>query len=142
MMDVNDYLLRYKRRTPKILIIWFLIFTFIIISFLIINRYFSINNYYRIQGVIENKNINLYLNINDLKKISKLDTLYINNQKYNYKIKTISENIIVGNSFYKEIKLNINLDDLYLIDNNIVDIQFIVSKMTIFEYIVNLVKGE
>ena len=142
MLDINDYLQRFKRKTPKILFIWTMFITFIIIVFIMINSRITIKNYYRTQGVISNKSLIFYIAENDLNKVINLDKIYIDEIGYNYTIMGIGEPLFMDNVYYKEIKLNTRIKEKLLIDNNVIDIQFIVSEMTIFEYIVNLIKGE
>lgn len=142
MLDINDYLLKFKRKTPKILLIWMMFITFIIIIFIMINSCITIKNYYRTEGIVSDKGLIIYITRNDLDKVIQLDKLYINNIEYNYKIIEIGNNVFVDSVYYKEIKLNVDIKEKLLIDNNVIDIQFIVSEMTIFEYIVNLLKGE
>ena len=142
MLDINDYLERFKRKNPKILFIWMLFITFIIIMFIIINSCVTIKNYYHTEGVINNKSLNLYITQDDLNKIIHLDKLYINNLEYRYKIIEMDNAVFVNDAYYKKIKLNVDIEDKLLINNNVIDIHFIISEMTILEYIVNLVKGE
>lgn len=143
MLDINDYLLRYKIKIPKILLGWIIFLTFIICGCLIINKTFNFTEYYKIQGVVNEKSVSVYITYNDLYKIINNNTLYIKNEKYNYRVDKINEEIIVSNNnYYKEVLLNINLKEEQFIDNNLIDIQIIIKEMTILEYIVNLVKGE
>lgn len=142
MLDINDYLQRFKRKTPKILFIWTVFITFVIVIFIIINSCVTIKNYYSTEGMISNRSLKLYISPNDLNKIIKLNELYIDDIGYNYKIIEISETLFVNGLYHKEIKLNVDIEDELLINNNVIDIQFIIDEMTIFEYIVNLVKGE
>lgn len=142
MLDINDYLLKFKRKTPKISLIWTMFITFIIIVFIIINSFVTIKNYYRTQGVISDKGLILYITQNNLNKIIHLDKLYIDDIGYNYKIVEIGETIFIDNAYYKEIKVKTDLSKEIVIDNNVINIQFVINEMTIFEYIVNLVKGE
>lgn len=142
MLDINDYLQRFKRKTPKILFIWTVFITFIIIVLIIMNSCITIKNYYRTQGVISNKSLIFYIAENDLNKVINLDKIYIDEIGYSYTIMEIGEPLFMDNVYYKEIKLNTRIKEKLLIDNNVIDIQFIVSEMTIFEYIVNLIRGE
>lgn len=143
MLSIENYLLEYKRKLPTMLFLWMMILTFIIISLVTINKLVTIKNYYLNEGIIKDKSVIIYVSVKDLYKVVNNSTLYINNRKYNYKIQKISEEIITNNNnFYKEITLYVNLDYKLLIDNNIVELKFIVNEMTIFEYIVNLIKGE
>lgn len=143
MLSIENYLLEYKRKLPTMLFLWMMILTFIIISLVTINKLVTIKNYYLNEGIIKDKSIIIYVSVKDLYKVVDNNVLYINNKKYNYKIQKISKEIITDNTnFYKEITLHVNLDYKLLIDNNIVQLKFVVNEMTIFEYIVNLIKGE
>lgn len=143
MLDINEYLLKYKIKIPKILFIWIIFLTFIICGCLIINKTFKLTNYYKIHGVVNEKSVSAYINFNDLDRLVHNDLLYINNEKYSYKVDQISEDMIISdNSYYKEVLLNINLKGKDFINNNVIDIQIIIEEMTILEYIVNLIKGE
>jgi len=141
MMDVNSYLLKYKRKVPKILLIWLAILTFIIISIFVINKVVTFKRHYVVQGVVDNDYVKLYIVLEDLDKIVNNDVLYIDSKKYNFNIIKISENIAIGNVFYKEVVLDVNLGNKVLIDNNVFDMQFVVSEMTILEYTINLIRG-
>lgn len=142
MMDVNSYLLKYKRKVPKILLIWLIILTFIIISIFVINKAVTFKRHCIVQGVVNNDYVKLYIVLEDLDKIVNNDFLYIDSKKYNFNIIKINENIAVGDVFYKEVVLDVNLGNKVLIDNNVFDIQFVVDEVTILEYIINLIKGE
>jgi hypothetical protein len=143
MLSINEFLLEYKRKIPSILLLWTIILTFIICGLLIINKTVTINNYYHTEGIVKDKNICIYVLLKDLEKVIHNNEFYIKNKKYNYTIRQIDEEVIVnGTYFYKELLLEINPNENILIDNNVVDINFIVRKMTIFEYIINLIKGE
>lgn len=143
MISIQDSLLEYKRKIPSILLIWMMILTFIIISLIIINQVVTIKNYYLTEGIIQDKSISIYVLVKDLDKVVDNNNLYINNKKYSYKVKEINKEIITSDTnFYKEVILSVNLDYKLLIDNNIIELKFIVKEMTIFEYIIDLIKGE
>lgn len=143
MLNINEYLLEYKRRIPNMLFMWTIILTFIIICLIIINQTVIFKDYYKVEGVVKNKNVSIYVLIKDLDSVINNNQLYIKNNKYIYKIKEISEELTVSDmGFYKEVLLSINMDTKYLVENNVMDIRFVVREMTIFEYIINLIKGE
>ena len=142
MLDINNYLLKYQRKIPKILFIWFIFFTFIIIVLIIINHCFKFHSYYQVQGVVKNNLLSIYVLVDDLKDITSNHTLYIEKDKYKYTIDSIKEEIVSNNNlFYKEVLLDIDLKDKNFIDNNIVKVKFIVKEMTILEYMIDLIRG-
>lgn len=142
MLDINDYLLRYQRKIPKILLIWLTLLSFIIAVLIIINHCFKFNNYYQVQGIVKDNLLSVYILVDDLKNITGNNTVYIENDKYKYKVASMKEEIISNNTlFYKEVLLHIDLKDKNFIDNNIIKVKFIVKEMTIFEYIIDLIRG-
>lgn len=142
MLDINDYLLRYQRKIPKILLIWLILLSFIIAVLIIINNCFKFNSYYQVQGIVKDNLLRVYILVDDLKNITGNNTVYIENDKYKYKVASMKEEIISNNAlFYKEVLLHIDLKDKNFIDNNIIKVKFIVKEMTIFEYIIDLIRG-
>ena len=142
MLDINDYLLRYQRKIPKILLIWLTLLSFIIAVLIIINHCFKFNSYYQVQGIVKDNLLSVYILVDDLKNITGNNTVYIENDKYKYKVASMKEEIISNNTlFYKEVLLHIDLKDKNFIDNNIIKVKFIVKEMTIFEYIIDLIRG-
>ena len=142
MLHINDYLLKYQRKIPKILFVWLLFFTFIIIFLILMNHCFKFHSYYQVQNKVKNNLVSVYTLVEDLNNITNHNTLYIEDEKYSYTIDSIKEEIITNNTlFYKEVLLNIDLKDKNFIDNNIVKVRFIVKEMTIFEYIIDLIRG-
>lgn len=142
MLDINDYLLRYQRKIPKILLIWLILLSFIIAVLIIINNCFKFNSYYQVQGIVKDNLLSVYVLVDDLKNITGNNTVYIENDKYKYKVASMKEEIISNNTlFYKEVLLHIDLKDKNFIDNNIIKVKFIVKEMTIFEYIIDLIRG-
>ena len=142
MLDINDYLLRYQRKIPKILLIWLTLLSFIIAVLIIINHCFKFNSYYQVQGIVKDNLLSVYVLVDDLKNITGNNTVYIENDKYKYKVASMKEEIISNNTlFYKEVLLHIDLKDKNFIDNNIIKVKFIVKEMTSFEYIIDLIRG-
>ena len=142
MLDINDYLLRYQRKIPKILLIWLILLSFIIAVLIIINHCFKFNSYYQVKGIVKDNLLSVYILVDDLKNITGNNTVYIENDKYKYKVASMKEEIISNNAlFYKEVLLHIDLKDKNFIDNNIIKVKFIVKEMTIFDFIFDLIRG-
>lgn len=142
MLNIKDYLLEYERKVPNILIIWGIILAFITIFILIINYNFKIIDYYQINGIIKGGSINILVPIDRVNSIVDTDFVYVNSKRYTYKVKEISNIINENNNFYQNIILDINFNDKIFIENNIMEVKFIINKETILKYIYNLIKGE
>lgn len=143
MLDIKDYLLEYERKIPNILVSWIVILSFIIIIGLIINSTFKIVDYYKVEGIVKNSELILVLPLKKIDYIIDNNYVYIDDKKYNYSVKSLSEDIINNNNeFYQEVILDIDLKDKNFIDNKIVSSKFIINKKTILIYIYNLFKGE
>lgn len=143
MLDAEDYLLQYKRRKPNLLLLWLKIMAFIIIFIGIINQTFQLNEYYQLNGVVKNGDLCVLVPYEEIKKISSNSELYIDDNKYIYKISKITDEPVQDiTSVYQEVFLSITLRDKDFIDNRIVKVKFIVEERTILEYIFKLLKGE
>ena len=142
MYDIKDYLLEYKRKMPNILLLWGGLLVFIITSTLIINNFLKFTDYYQVEGMVQDNKLIITMPYNKVNSIINNKYVYIQNEKYKYKIENIKKDIInVGNEFYQELMIKIEFKDRKLIDNNVIEIKFIIKEMTIFEYIYNLFKG-
>jgi len=143
MLDIRDYLTKYQRKIPDILLLWSLLLVFIITTALIINRYWKFTDYYKVEGIVQNNRLMINVPYNKVDSIINNNVLYIKKERHRYKIENIKKDIInVGGEFYQEIMIKPELTDKELIDNNIIEIKFMIKEMTIFEYIYNLFKGE
>ena len=143
MLSINDYMIKYQRKIPKILFTWLILFTFIILGVILINQTFKLTDYYKTSGIVKYNKLNLLVPISELEIITDNSDIYIGSDKYTYEIDRIGYEIInEQNSFYKEVMIKVNLNDRDFIDNAVVEVRFVVEEMTIFEYIINLVRGK
>lgn len=143
MLSINDYMIKYQRKIPKILFTWLILFTFIILGVILINQTFKLTDYYKTSGIVKYNKLNLLVPISELEIITDNSDIYIGSDKYTYEIDRIGYEIInEQNNFYKEVMIKVNLNDRDFIDNAVVEVRFVVEEMTIFEYIINLVRGK
>lgn len=143
MLTVNDYLLQYQRKLPKMLFLWLMIGAFITVFVLIINNNFKLNDYYQINGIVKERHLSILVPFEKVNTICQNNYVYIDEYKYKYKIVSINEEVIRDvTGIYQEVLIEVNLNDKNFIDNHIVRLQFIVKERTILEYIFNLIKGE
>ena len=128
----NNSAIILNRKTPNIIKSWIIILIilsllFIAILFIPFNIYTSFNGYVMIENDIS------YINIIDETEfpIKKKDKLYIKDKKYKYEV------INIDNS---NILLKVNLEDNIKINNNIVVVNILKDRTSLFEIIRNKIK--
>lgn len=129
----NNSAIILNRKTPKIINSWIIILIFISLLFMIIlfipfNIYNSYGGYVQIK---DNKSyINLIVNENDF-PINKNNKLYIKNKNYKYEIISIEGNSVI---------LSVKLKDNIKINNNVVIVNILKDRTTLFNIIKNKIK--
>jgi len=142
MLDIEDFMQQYKRKIPNILLLWYVVIIFIIIILLTTNNTLKYHKYYQTEGVIVDGYLKLYVPLDKLNIIDMANGAYINKEWNGYEIVSIGQdNFELVGKIYKEVFLNIQSDKKY-IENNIFKVKFLVEKKTIFEYMIDLFKGE
>lgn len=142
MLDIEDFMQQYKRKIPNILLLWYVVIIFIIIILITINNTLKYNKYYQTEGVIVDSYLKLYVPLDKLNILDIADDVYINGEWNSYKVVSIGkDNFELVGKIYKEVFLNIQNDKKY-IENNVFKVKFLVEEKTIFEYIIDLFKGE
>lgn len=128
----NNSAIILNRKTPNIIKSWITILSilsllFIVILFIPFNSYNSFNGYVIIE---DNKS---YINlINETEfPINKNNKLYIKDKKYKYEVINIDNNNIL---------LNVNLDNSIKINNNVVVVNILKDRTSLFKIIINKIK--
>jgi len=134
LIDINDYKMIYRLKIKGIAKKWMFVLFSIIIGIFIINKIFKYKKYYSNVAEVKNNYIIIYVKTDDIKQIKKNYELKIENKKFAYKIKSISnDNIYLNNNYYKEVKLSLKNHNLK--ENEIVNIKIITDEYSIIEYI-------
>jgi len=134
LIDINDYKMIYRLKIKGIAKKWMFVLFSIIIGIFIINKSFKYEKYYSNVAEVKNNYIIIYVKTDDIKQITKNYELKIENKKFAYKIKSISnDNIYLNNNYYKEVKLSLKNHNLK--ENEIVNIKIITDEYSIIEYI-------
>lgn len=129
----NNSAIILKRKQPKSIISWITILLIILVLLII---FFSIpfNIYKSYVGYVIVENNKSYLDIavpiSDF-PINKYDKLYIKRDKYNYEIISIDEDNVI---------LKVNLKEELKIKDNIVPVNVLSSRTTIFEILKNKIR--
>ena len=108
------------KKVPVKIISWITILLVFLIFILVFGIFFTYNKYEKCIGIVRGNNIVLELSPD--------------------KINKIKDRIIIDNKNYYEIVLNINLEDKYKIDNNILEIYIELEKTTLLKEIFNFLK--
>ena len=123
----------YKRKIKKMTKTWTVVLIFTFIGLTYINNSFKYKDYYQNRGEYKNRHLNLYVMIDDVEKITKNRKIYIEEEKFAYKVSSISkDNIYSNGNYYKEVSLIIDKD---FIDNEIIDIKIVNCEYSLLEYV-------
>jgi biopolymer transport protein ExbD len=107
---------------------------------IIISFNFTIEDFYKTKGTVKEEKIKLIVDINDLNKVTNNKEIIIERDIFTYEVINISD-LIYNDNIYKEVTLKIpELKDL--IDNDVLDIEIIINKTNIFNYLIKTLKGE
>lgn len=143
MLNILDYRLNEERKYKRSNIIVLIMLVFIIIGVIIVSKKVYYYNYYQNTCIIENtNNLVCLVDIDNLSIVTSNKILKINNKNFAYNVNFISEDTINNIQMYKQVFLQVELEDNQNIKNNIIDIKILSSKMTIFKYILKTIKGE
>ena len=129
----NDSAIILEKKTPKKIISWITIL-FILLCLFVVFSIIPFNIYKPFIGKVNVTNNKSYivLKINQRDFPITLDNkLYIKNKEYNYQVVSIEEDVVL---------LNVNLDDDLKIQNNILNVNILKDRTTIFKIIKNKIK--
>ena len=122
----------------KRIIIVELIFIIILISLIV--GFNNLYDYYNNSGEIKGNSLSTIVNVKDLNILTSKESMIINKEKYEYKVKNIDENNYISNGLiFKEVTIDIK--DFKGIDNNYIEYQIIKDKETILDYFIKTLKG-
>ena len=129
----NDSAIILEKKTPRKIISWITILIILLCLFIVFST-IPFNIYKPFIGkvnITKNKTF-LILNLNNSGfPITKHNKLYIKNKEYNYEIVSIEDNILL---------IDINLDNSLKIQNNIIKVNILKERTTIFKIIKNKIK--
>lgn len=127
----------YREKNYKTFIV---LLTLIIMLIVLLGNY-NYEKFYNIDGYVKDEKIDVYIKKDIISKIYNKPIKFLN-EEMKYKIIAISEDLYENNSFYKKLTLSINIDKLYLKENNILHLNFSLGKTNIIKEIYeNIKKG-
>lgn len=135
MNDILDIEIILKRQKyPYIYNIGFILLIILII-FLYISCVYKYQSYYIIKGTIKDNTLELLVNIEDIKYIHNQNKLTIGNNVYNYRIKSISDNLYVDEYFNNYKYICLEVPNLSNINNYVYEVKLQKENKKIIEYL-------
>lgn len=111
------------------------ILVIIIFIFIYISYIYKYKTYYITKGTIKDNNLELLVNLNDIKYISNNNILKIDNIIYSYHISKISKEIYVDESLNNYKYIYLDVDNLSNIDNYVYEVKLEKENKRIIEYL-------
>ena len=137
-IDLYDYNKKLIQDEKLVYLILIFIMVFSIILFYIF-IFVNIDDYYINNCAVNEDLLVCSVKYDELKYVINNDELYIDNEKYNYKVYSIDDEVVkMNSSYYRNINLEINLKDKN-IDNNILQIMIKIYHKNLFNYLKDVI---
>lgn len=107
----------------------------IIFLFIYISVTYKYKSYYITKGTMVDGNIKILVNVDDIKHLLNNNNLEISNNIYKYKIKNISENIYIDESYNNYQEIYLKVDGVNNLNNYVYEIKLAKENKKIIEYI-------
>lgn len=136
---IIDYKKIYMNKYKKHLCLYLFIIMIFVITLITITFKLNYYTYYNGTFLLEDKNTySIIVNYYDIEKILHNNYLIKDNEKYQYKIKEVSEIQNNKQDYFQKITITINMNK----DTKLFNAKIIISKKKIFWYIVDYLKGD
>lgn len=139
-INLNEYRKTKLNLNKDYYSFFFIIIASIVLFYILIC--IKVDDYYINECIVKEDLLICNVLYNDIDYITNNNYLYINDKKYKYEIYSIEEDINNQNNiYYKEINLNINLEN-YNIDNNILEIKIKIYHDNLLNYMKRKIGGK
>ena len=135
MNDILDVEIILKRHKYPFIYNIGILLIIILLIFIYVSFLYNYKTYFIQKGTMIDNNIQLLVNIDEIKYISNNNKIIINNKIYYYHISKISEELLVDDSLvnYKYVYLKVN--NLSNIDNYVYEVKIEKENKKIIEYL-------
>ena len=135
----NNSSIILSRKVPKKIISWISVLISITLFIIIFGTFVKFMKYEKTIGIVNKNTLTVLLTKDKLNEIK--NKLIIKNKEYEFSINSISKDYIISdNKNYYEVILDLELDDEYKINNNILDISIELGKKTLLKETLNFFK--
>lgn len=130
-----------NRKIEPVIYLYIMIIIVIALSLIIFITLFHYKTFYKVKGVIEETEssyyIRTYVPLDDTKYLINNNVLYINKEKYKYKIISIDKEYLTDNiNTYEVILIKINLPPKYRYNNLNLELNFLKEDKRIIDHII------
>ena len=113
------------------------IIAIIILTSIYILNIFSYQTYYIQKGKMVSNQLELIVNINDIKYFKDNDLIEIDNQSYSYRLARISNEIYTDDEYNNYVYMYLDIDNLTNIDNYVYEIKIPKENKILAKYLKN-----
>ena len=135
MNDILDIEIILKKQKYHYIYNIGFILMIIIAIFIYVSYIYKYKTYYITKGTIKDNNLELLVNLEDIKYISNNNILEIDNILYSYNIDKISEDLYVDDSLNNYKYIYLTVDNLRNIDNYVYEVKLEKENKKIIEYL-------
>lgn len=129
-----------QRKESKVYKIFILIVLLSLVMFLLLMTLYKYDKISELKGIVKDNKIKLTVSENTLKSLN-IEEILVNERKYKVSIDSISEAIYDSNyNIYYEVTLKMVLNNYLLVENNILDINILYGKTTLYDQIKERIK--
>lgn len=129
-----------QRKESKIYKVFILIMLLFLVVMLLLVTLYRYDNTSKVKGIVKDNKINLTVSEKYLKLLNNSDIL-VNEKRYKVNIDSVSEAIYDSNyNAYYNVSLNIALNNSVLVENNILDINILLGKTTLYKQVKERIK--
>jgi len=142
---MNNYIdneIIMQRKVSPIVYVYIMIIIVIFLSLIIFFILFHYKIYYRIKGIVTDENesyyIRIYIPLDDVKYITINEIVYIDKEKYKYKIISIEDEYFTDNiTTYQILKIEIEIPSKYKFNNLNLNLKFVKENKKVVDYILD-----
>lgn len=140
-MNYIDSEIILQRKICPYVYVYIMIIIVIMLSVIIFFILFNYKIYYTIKGTVTQEDehfyIRIYIPINDIKYITNNNIVIINEREYKYNIAMIDSEYFTDNIItYQIIKIDVAINDMYKINNLVLDLKFLRDNKRIIDYFI------
>lgn len=141
MMKYIDSEIILQRKIGPLVYIYIMIIIVIVLSLIILFILCYYKTYYHVKGIVVNEDnhfyIRVYVPLESLKYIIDNKMLKIDGNEYEYNIMEIDSEYFTDNiTTYQIVKIEVNFEDKYKLNNLTLDLDFLKDNKRIIDYII------
>lgn len=140
-MNCIDSEIILQKKIGPLIYVYIMIIIVIMLSLIILFILCNYKTYDLVRGVVINEDnhyyIRIYMDIDSIKYVVDNEFVMIHNKKYKYKIVSIDSEYFTDNiTTYQIVKIEVDIDNKYKINNLALELKFLKENKRIIDYII------